>query len=143
MATKEFIYKKTGLLKAMERILKEYKKNDHIANVADCSLCMLYNRDNEDSISNSLKGHECRLCPMYIFYRGNDNWYPCMKRRCTPIDCDGSMTEDLNELKAVIRFYEEAIEIVKGMTVEQLNEPQAFVFLIKIDKLCAKEFCLV
>lgn len=135
---KEFIYKKIELLRAMKRILKEYKKNDHTANVSDCYLCILYNRDND----SNHKGHECRLCPMYIFYKGNDNWYPCMKRRCSPIDCDDS-TEDLNELKAVIDFYEEAINTVECMTTSQLNEPKAFYFLIKIDKLVAKKYCLV
>jgi hypothetical protein len=132
-------YKKTELLKAMKKVLSEYKKNDHIANVDHCSLCMLYNKCED----NDHTGHQCKFCPMYVFQKDYTDWFPCMRRRCSPIDCEGEMTEDLNELKAVIDFYEEAIGIVKSMSAEQLNEPKAFMFLIKIDKLVAKKYCLV
>ena len=142
MKTKKFTYKKTELLNTMKRILSEYKMNNHIANVTDCALCIVYNRDDD----KNHKGHECKLCPMYVFLKGLDNWYPCMRRKCSPIDCgedDSYSTEELEELHAVIKFYKEAINVVEGMTAEQLNEPKAFTFLIKIDKLIAKEFCLV
>jgi hypothetical protein len=135
---KEIIYKKTELLKAMKKVLNEYKKNNHVARVDYCALCLLYNKTDD----NTHIGHECKFCPMFVFQNSMD-WFPCMKRRCSPIDCDGDMTEDLNELKAVIDFYEEAINTVESMTASQLNESKAFMFLIKIDKLVAKKYCLV
>ena len=139
------VYKKSALLKAMKSILSEYKRNIHTASVTVCSLCKLYHRDNQNKNDGISKGHECRLCPMHVFHRGNKydfDFYSCMSRRCTPVDCD-SMTKDTNELKAVIELYEQAIAKVESMTSEELNAPKAFSFLIKIDKLVAKEFCLV
>ena len=66
------------------------------------------------------------------------------ERRCKPVDCDDTpYGDESNELKAVVKLYKEAIKVVEGMTTKQLNEPKAFSFLIKIDKLVAKEFCLV
>jgi hypothetical protein len=138
--TKETTYKKIELLRAMKRILSEYKRNIHEANASSCPLCKLYNRDND--IKH--KGHECRLCPMHIFHKPDPTgwgFYSCMSRRCKPVDCD-DYTKDINELKAVIKLYEDAIATVQKMTSKELNAPKAFYFLIKIDKLVAKEFCV-
>ncbi|MFA5207444.1 MAG: hypothetical protein WC428_02190 [Candidatus Paceibacterota bacterium] len=140
--SKIIIYKKTELLKAMKRVLKEYKNNIHIASVAICPLCLLYNKDDDKRHI----GHECRLCPMHVFHKSYEHggdFYSCITRKCKPVNCEEDYTKDTNELKAVIDLYEEAINTVEGMTASQLNEPKAFMFLIKIDKLVAKKYCLV
>jgi hypothetical protein len=84
---------------------------------------------------------------MYVFYEKYKNVYPCMKRKCEPVDCENGgiygSTKDSNELLAVIDFYKEAISIVKNMTSEELNKKNAFKFLIKIDKVVAKKYCLI
>jgi hypothetical protein len=135
---KENIYKKAELLKAMKQILKEYKRNIHIASVAICPLCLLYNKDDDKKHI----GHECRLCPMHVFHKYSFDLYFCLYRKCEPINCNKN-TKNTNELKAVIDFYKEAIATVQKMTEEQLNKPRSFSFLIKIDKLVAKKYCLV
>jgi hypothetical protein len=66
-----------------------------------------------------------------------------MKRKCEPVDCDGYVTNDSNELLAVIDFYKEVISTVRNMTSEELNKKNAFKFLIKIDKKVAKKYSLV
>jgi hypothetical protein len=130
------IIEKGKLLWAMKMILREYKKNEHKALIDHCGLCRLYNRYNKE-----YKKHECELCPMYVFYV-TDCTYPCMRRKCEPIDCYYA-TEDTNELKAVIELYKRAIKKVDSMTSEELNKRNAFKFLIKMDEEVAKEFCLV
>ena len=129
--------KKTELLKAMRTILKEYENNEHQAHVYSCKLCQLYNKDDDEEHKN----HECSLCPMYVF-QVNNYIYPCIKRYCEPVACNYA-TEDSNELKAVIDFYKETINIIKNMTSKELNKKNTFKFLIKIDKVVAKKYGLI
>ena len=116
----------------MKTVLQEYKNRTHNANTNDCALCQLYNKRYDDDVSYN--GHYCSLCPMFVFYNTNNkyNQYPCMNRECELVECDGS--ESLAELKRVRKFYKSAISRVKKMSVKQLNEKDAFKFLIKIDQ---------
>lgn len=130
--------KKTELLKAMRTILKEYENNEHQAHVVFCKLCQLYNKDDDKEHKN----HECSLCPMYVFLVNAYTYYPCLKRKCEPVNCYYA-TEDSNELKTVIDFYKEAISTINDMTSNELNKKNTFKFLIKIDKVVAKKCGLI
>jgi hypothetical protein len=123
------VIEKTQLLKAMKKILREYKKGTHNANVDICALCKLYNRG--DYVGH--KGHQCRLCPMHVFYKRGNHPYSCMSRKCTPFDTDDYNKTDV-EFKRVTKFYSKAIKVVETMSEEQLNAENAFKFFIKIDK---------
>jgi|ERR1035437_1660775 hypothetical protein len=129
------VIKKGKLLTAMKKILLEYKNGTHKANLDDCALCKLYYKYNNDE---KHQGHGCHLCPMFTFFTKGDMPmpsrydYPCMKRNCEPIDCDGC--ETATEIKRVIEFYKEVIKVIKTMSADQLNKVDAFKFLIKIDK---------
>ena len=96
--------KKDKLLDAMEVILQEYKNKHHRTACSTCSLCKLYQDEYVE-----LK-HECHKCPMFIFHNKHD--YPCMDRRCTPVNYvyNSKMS---NKYRAVIEFYTVAIEGVK------------------------------
>jgi hypothetical protein len=118
---------KFQLLPAMKTILQEYKDLTHRASTDHCKLCELY-------IYNY-----CLSCPMKVF--GDDDYYPCMARKCEPLSCYSSL-KDEPELKAVIEFYEKAIKRVKSMTEEELNKKDAFDFLIKIDKEVAEKYSI-
>jgi hypothetical protein len=131
--------KKLELLNAMRGILYDYENNKHRSTLDSCKLCRLYNRN----CPQVHKDHECSLCPMYVFFETRNTIYPCMKRKCEPVDCDGYVTNDSNELLAVIDFYKEVISTVRNMTSEELNKKNAFKFLIKIDKKVAKKYSLV
>ncbi len=127
------IIKKTELLSAMRRILLEYKNGTHRANLDTCALCILYNKAED----GKHRGHECRLCPMHVFHKQNHH-YSCMSRKCEPIHCDGN--EIVVEIKRVTEFYKKAIAVVKTISAEELNEKNAFKFLMKIDKDIYNEY---
>jgi hypothetical protein len=122
------VIEKTQLLKAMKKVMLEYKNGTHKASVDDCALCELYYKGED----KKHRGHECRLCPMHIFYRKGGHPYPCMNRNCTPFTSDDG--ESTSEIKEVTKFYKASIKVVETMSDEQLNAENAFKFLIKIDK---------
>ena len=123
------VIEKTQLLKAMKKVMLEYKNGTHKASVDDCALCELYYKGED----KKHRGHECRLCPMHIFYRKGGHPYSCMSRKCTPFDTDDYNKTDV-EFKRVTKFYSKAIKVVETMSEEQLNAENAFKFFIKIDK---------
>jgi hypothetical protein len=126
--------KKTKLLKAMQTILQEYKEKRHEACVAKCKLCVLYYTNYHQLPDNT---HSCYKCPMIAFKVDDD--LACLHRRCEPVNCNFKITT-LKKLRAVIKFYEKAIEKVELMTKEQLNEENAFKFLIDIDNEIADNY---
>jgi hypothetical protein len=128
--------KKLELLKAMKTILREYKKRIHHTRLDRCALCVFYHKDN---YFDSHEKHECILCPMFVFLKDNDS-YPCMERKCEPVNCWGYGSAEEDEIKKVIEFYTQAIAVVETMTYKELNEKKAFKFLVKIDRNIAKKY---
>src|ERR1035437_2496053 len=122
---------KTELLQAMKKILKEYKNVKHSTTLSECSLCQLY------YVRLSFNG--CRSCPMNIFFE-DDNVFPCLNRRCAPVNCDYSTSINNIKIKAVIEFYKKAIAKVAFMKNKELNEKDAFKFLIDIDNKAADKY---
>ena len=124
---------KSKLLKAMRQIRNEYKKETHCLSRDTCALCKLYlNKDNMT----------CNACPMDVFWADGDASFPCVNRKCTPVECEeyGWLP---GELLAVVEFYNRAINVVSSMSAKELNGPlQSFKFLREIDKQVAKEYGL-
>jgi hypothetical protein len=121
---------KAELLTAMKTILQEYEKRTHETTCTSCELCKLYQK-------NYRSYHTCCKCPMYIFR--NFGEFPCSGRRCKPLSvyCQNKMPV---RLKAVIEFYEKAIEKVKSMTEEELSKKNVFKFLLDIDNEIADKY---
>jgi hypothetical protein len=120
-------YNKKELLKALRTILKEYRNETHERKKNKCALCLLY-------IYNE---YECDKCPMFVFDNSlfddtEEFTYPCMNRKCTPVDCsDAPFAEE--ETKRVKEFYKATINKVVSMTTKELNAKRAFKFLVDID----------
>jgi hypothetical protein len=122
---------KARLLSAMKKTLQEYKEKKHSTSLGSCRLCWIYRRGY----------YSCNDCPMSIF-KDNMGIFPCMNRRCIPINCyDGAYKKNI-KLQAVQEFYEKAIPIVQEMTDEQLNNSNAFHFLLDIDNEVADKYGL-
>ncbi len=118
---------KADLLIAMEKTLQEYKDKKHFINVSDCFLCHIFH---EYKYWNDKSGlHTCQDCPMYIFKL--HHIYPCMDRRCEPIDCLGE--KSLLKLRVVKEYYKRIIAKVNEISEEDLNKENAFQFLMDID----------
>ena len=124
---------KKRLLKAMRVVVREYKTMEHDANVDNCSLCKLYMNyaSLEADLSRNPKKN-CKNCPMFVFYDGNTEYFPCSNRMCEPIDTRNVTNDDVR-VNAVILFYQYAIKVVKTKTTAELNEKGAFKFLKKLD----------
>jgi hypothetical protein len=123
---------KSEIFEAMEAVLADYKNNTHKCDLT-CPLCKHY-------FVLTLKG--CPNCPMAVF-RSSKGSLPCLYRKCEPITCS-PVNQNLSELKktklkAVMEFYEKAIEIVKTMTYKEINKRNAFKFLIDIDNEVAEK----
>jgi hypothetical protein len=122
---------KTELLQAMKKILKEYKKLTHSTTLSECSLCQLY--------YVRLSSNGCASCPMNVFFVDQHS-LSCLNRRCAPINCDYSTSINDIKIKAVIEFYVKAIAKVAFMKNKELNEKDAFKFLINIDNKAADKY---
>lgn len=124
-------YKKSEVVKAMQAILAEYEQNVHQCNM-DCPLCQLYYH----------KYPNCHRCPMNVFYSYDDTM-GCIFRRCEPMSPEDTKgIKGKNKLEAVKEFYKKAITKVRAKTVAQLNEVDAFNFLIDIDNKVAEKYKL-
>jgi hypothetical protein len=124
--------RKKEILRAMRIILREYKNDEHTTSTTDCELCKLFLHKGESI---------CSLCPMFAFVHENDNnTYSCMNRKCEPVDCSRSYTD--NEYNAVIKFYEKAIKKIEKMSNDDLKKESAFEFLIAIDNKVAEKYDL-
>jgi hypothetical protein len=129
---------KSQLLKAMWQIRNEYKEKTHNLSKGKCALCKLY----LSGITYGYSRPSCTICPMNAFWADGDNIFPCMNRKCEPIDCvDNDWLPE--ELQAVIEFYKRAINAIGSRSAKELNEPlQSFIFLREIDRQVAKEYGL-
>jgi hypothetical protein len=117
-------YRKLELLKALKTVLKEYKDETHRTKKDKCSLCQLY----------IVSDYECDRCPMFLFGDSYEHMYPCMNRKCRPVDCEAIFPMWFKEdLEKVIEFYEAIIKKVASMTTKELNAEGAFKFLVDID----------
>ena len=134
--------KKEQLVEAMEKILLEYKEKRHDSCVKYCTLCNLYYQDFYDgSDFITVSGdHHCTNCPMFVFKTSDD--LACLDRKCEPMDCRDRFKDLANkkikirmtkQLKAVIEFYDKALQQVWSMTEKDLNKKNAFKFLVDID----------
>lgn len=128
---------KIHLLKAMRQIRNEYKKEIHSLDRDTCALCKLY-------LNNEHYRYDCSVCPMNVFWADSDcSFFPCMNRKCAPVECDDNDYLLPEELSAVTEFYNRAIDAVSSKTTKELNAPlQPFTFLREIDKQVAKEYGL-
>lgn len=122
--------KKDILLNAMEEILREYKKKQHRAACSTCVLCNLYQNEYHQK-------HECYNCLMFVFDGEHD--YPCMNRRCAPVDCR-SNSKMSDKYRAVIEFYTLAIEGVKLLNSEDFKKKSTWNFLKTIDNSIADKY---
>jgi hypothetical protein len=121
---------KVRLLSAMHKTLQEYREKKHSTNLGSCRLCWIYRRGY----------YSCTDCPMSVF-KDNVGQFPCMNRRCIPVNCyDGAYKKNI-KLQAVQEFYEKAIPIVQEMTDEQLDGKK-FQFLLDIDDEVADKYGL-
>jgi hypothetical protein len=68
---------------------------------------------------------------MYVFDDCDGHIYPCMNRKCVPVDCYDPFVQEY--LEKVIKFYEAIIKKIAGMTAKELNAEGAFKFLVDID----------
>ena len=130
--TKVTKHGKSEILRAMRRILKEYRNETHSSRVVDCSLCKLYGADRKP---------DCQNCLMNIFTDvGN---YGCVDRYCKPIPClDVKLSKVSIELDAVIMFYERSIAHIESLSEAQVRRTN-FSFLKKIDEQVAIEHGLI
>jgi hypothetical protein len=124
--------KKDKLLEAMETILQEYKRKHHRTACSTCVLCKLYQDEYSDK-------HECHKCPMFVFHNKHD--YPCMDRRCTPVNYvyNSKMS---NKYRAVIEFYTLAIEGIQLLNNEDFDKKKTWNFLKTIDNSIADKYNL-
>jgi hypothetical protein len=127
------INKKAKVLKAMHTILREYKEKTHNTTTDDCKLCVSFLKKTGKYYFGDI--HVCRLCPMFAFGK---NGFPCLIRKCAPIDCEGFYYT--GELEAVIEFYELAIKKIESIDNAELIKKDGFKFLVNIDKKVAKKY---
>jgi len=114
--------KKDIVLEIMKDILKEYKEVRHKTDRTKCGLCVKY--INQFNVT-------CENCPMIVF-KGM-HCYPCINRKCEPVNCSGLISPDNIDLQRVIKFYKQAIAKIESMSVDAVRK-SSFKFLIKIDK---------
>ena len=117
--------KKGELIKAMQAVLVEYENNTHKCDLT-CPLCRLYFHLNREI--------SCKECLMFVFHPHAS--LSCLYRKCEPISSNEK--NNINKLEAVKEFYKKAITKVKSMSYIEMNKPNAFKFLIKIDKEVAE-----
>jgi hypothetical protein len=123
--------KKSPLIRAMKEVASEYNDNSHRLSMYKCAMCLTY-RDND--------AYNCGCCPMRMAFKA------CGRRQCMPVECYTASSnhktskEHLNQLEAVREFYYKTIARVRRMTVKELNAPQAFKFMVKIDQEIADKY---
>ena len=123
--------KKALLIRALKEVASEYNSNSHRLSMTKCSLCTLY---------RNYYGYDCGECPMKKAFKA------CGRRQCAPVECrteSGKKVvnkDHLNKLEAVKEFFYKTIARTRRMTIAQLNESQAFSFMIEIDKSVAEKY---
>jgi len=115
---------KKNLLAAIKEIREEYANETHTTKFNTCGLCKLY-------YSYKQRGLICPKCPMSIFHISN---LGCLDRKI-PASGSHHLAYYHPERKAsLVEFYDKFIRKVSRTSEADLNLPNAFDFLIKIDK---------
>ena len=121
--------KQKRLLKAIKKIYKDYQKHQHMLDIDDCPLCVIY-MTNDGWVNN------CSDCPMTVF-RGSQSC-KCMNRKCRPVNCNEK--EDRHKVPLVTEFYRRFVVAVEGMTDAEVQAKNAFKFLKTLDNRVYKKY---
>ena len=123
--------KKSPLIRALKAVASEYNDNSHRLNMGTCAMCKEYRH---------FMGYDCGECPMAHAFKA------CGRRQCMPVQCISESgqkfrnKDHLNKLEAVKEFFYKTIARVQRMTVAELNAPNAWKFMKKIDISVAEKY---
>ena len=126
----EVAVSKIILLHAIVNIYREYENKTHTLQVSRCALCVVYNKNNRNTYKRN-----CTNCPMTVF-KGTDA-YPCMNRKCRPVDCQLLSPIIDKQLNAVLNFYKKFIKVIENISEEEFQATD-FKFLEDLDSKTAK-----
>jgi len=127
--------KKSQVLTAFTDIYEKYKNGTHRSSVNDCALCQKYNTKFPWG-----GGETCTACPMFTFNNAS-SFYPCLDRKCQPIDCKDPNDVDLGfGLKRVTEFYAVLIQEVSAMPEQGFTRKKLYAVLKRVDKQVYDKF---
>ena len=140
---------KKNLLKACQTTLKEYEEDRHKMQLETCSLCLFAGTSKfiisrlTRQTANGLSTEEllCIHCPMIAFgVRG------CFGRLCEPFNSKDpkivALYKDILKQR-VVAFYKEVVKWIKNTSAKDLNNPNIYKELIKIDEKIDKLYSLL